>query len=117
MRVDDHGEPLVEMRRLLEVHRTYEHMDRGDGHFANGEIEAALREYATAAALSPDNVEVRYWQAVTLIGAGRLEEALPILRQVFAEQPRWRILTPRLPASGLLPEDPELMQRILEDSR
>ncbi|MCP4200709.1 MAG: DUF1028 domain-containing protein [bacterium] len=117
LRVDDHGRPLEELRRLLEVHRAYEHMDSGDGYFAEGDIAGALREYATAADMLPENVEVRYWQAITMIGAGRLDEALPILRRVFEEQPRWRTLTPRLPTSGLLPEDPELMRRIMEGSK
>ncbi|MFQ5525839.1 MAG: DUF1028 domain-containing protein [Thermoanaerobaculia bacterium] len=113
LRVDDHSEPLVELRRLLNVHRTYERMDQGDAFFAEGDVEGALAEYAAAATMSPENVEVRYWQAITMIGAGRVGEALPILAEVFREQPRWRTLTPRLPASGLLPEDPELMERIL----
>lgn len=117
LRVDDHLRPLEELRRLLDVHRAYEHMDSGDGLFTEGDIEGALREYATAAGMLPENVEVRYWQAVTMIGAGRIDEALPILRRVFEQEPRWRVLTPRLPASGLLPEDPELMRRILEETQ
>jgi hypothetical protein len=28
-------------------------------------------------------------------------------------EPRWRELTPRLPRSGLLPDDPRLIERIL----
>ncbi|MGH7573191.1 MAG: hypothetical protein ACREMK_15315, partial [Gemmatimonadota bacterium] len=33
--------------------------------------------------------------------------------RTFAADPRWAVLTPRLPVSGLLPEDPELLRRIL----
>jgi uncharacterized Ntn-hydrolase superfamily protein len=113
LRVDDSEQPLVELRRLVGVQRTYERMNQGDAFFAEGNIDGALAEYAAAAAMSPENVEVRYWQAITMIGAGRIDEALPILGKVFEEQPRWRTLTPRLPASGLLPDDPELMGRIL----
>ncbi len=116
LRVDDHESPLSELRRLLGVHRTYERMNLGDEAFAAGDIDRALGEYAAAAAMSPDNVEVRYWQAITLVGAGRVEEALPIFAEVFREEPRWRVLTPRLPASGLLPDDSELMLRILGEA-
>lgn len=116
LRVDDAARPLEELARLLGVHRAYEHMDRGDGFFAEGDIEGALSEYATAAEMVPDNFEVRYWQAITLIGAGRVEEALEILRAVFRQEPRWRELTPRLPASDLLPDDAALMRRILEET-
>ncbi|MCK7522977.1 MAG: DUF1028 domain-containing protein [Ignavibacteriales bacterium] len=30
LRVDDSPEPLIELRRLLKVHRAYEHMNNGD---------------------------------------------------------------------------------------
>lgn len=117
LRVEDSERPLAELRRLVGVHRTYEHMDRGDGFFADGDIEGALSEYAAAAARAPESAEVRYWQAITMIGAGRVDDALPILAGVFEDEPRWRTLTPRLPASGLLPDDPELMGRILGAGR
>jgi hypothetical protein len=58
-------------------------------------------------------VEIRYWQAITMAVAGKLDEALPIFREVFAKEPRWRQLTPRLVDAGLLPNDPALLQKIL----
>ena len=45
--------------------------------------------------------------------AGQEEKALPIFRDVFAREERWRRLVPRLPASGLLPNDPKKIERIL----
>ena len=114
LRIEDHPEPIVELRRLLEVQRAYDHMNRGDELFADGDLPAAVEAYGAAAALQPESAEVRYWQAITLVGAGRLEEALPILHEVFASEPRWRELTRRLPAAGLLPEDPSLLATILD---
>jgi uncharacterized Ntn-hydrolase superfamily protein len=113
LRIEDHAEPITEMRRLLHVQRTYDRMNRGDERFAAGDVEGALEEYATAAALLPDNLEVRYWQAVTMVGAGRVDEALPIFAEVFTGDERWRELTRRLPAVGLLPDDPSLLERIV----
>jgi hypothetical protein len=43
---------------------------------------------------------------------GRLDESLPIFRKVFAIDKNWATLTPRLPASGLLPA--EAVDRILK---
>ena len=45
--------------------------------------------------------------------AGELEAALPLFERAFAKWPLWRELVPRLPASGLLPDDPNLMEQIL----
>jgi uncharacterized Ntn-hydrolase superfamily protein len=113
LRIEDHPEPIVELRRLLGVQRAYDHMNHGDELFADGDVPGAVEAYAAAAELQPESVEVRYWQAITLVGAGRLEEAMPILRSVFTSEPRWRELTRRLPAAGLLPDDPELLTTIL----
>ncbi len=113
LRVEDHPRPLEELRRLLQIHRAYQRMNRGDERMAAEDVDGALEEYAAAAALYPENQEIRYWQAVTLVGSGELEAALPIFAAVFAAEPRWRTLTPRLVAAGLLPDDPPALERIL----
>jgi len=48
-----------------------------------------------------------------MVGAGKVESAMPIFAAVFAEDAHWRELTRRLPAAGLLPEDEALLARIL----
>jgi hypothetical protein len=44
---------------------------------------------------------------------GRLEESLPLFRKSFSIHPQWRELTPRLPKSGLLPDDSKVIQKIV----
>lgn len=104
LRVDDHPEPLVELRRLLTLHRAYEETNLGDEAAAAGDLDGAIEHYRRGAELAPEVPELRYWQAVTLYSEGHPEAALRIFRQVFAEQRRWVELTRRLPAVGLLPE-------------
>ena len=50
----------------------------------------------------PENLEMKYWKAVALANSGRMEEAKPIFKKVFAEDENWKEMTTRLPASGLL---------------
>ena len=102
LRVDDHPEPVVEIARLLRVHRAYEHMNRGDLALEQGDVEGALAAYRAAEELFPDNLEMRYWHAVSLANVGRVEEARPLFASVFAQDPNWRTLTERLPAAGVL---------------
>lgn len=113
LRIEDHPEPIAELGRLLRIHRAYEHMNHGDERMTENDVVGALDAYAKAAEVYPEELEIRYWQAVTMAGAGRLDEALPIFREVFEEAPRWRILTRRLVEPGLLPDDPEVLERIL----
>jgi len=42
---------------------------------------------------------------------------LPLFRKVFAMDQNWAILTPRLPKSGLLPNDPKVIERIVNVAR
>lgn len=113
LRVDDHAEPLLEMRRLLTLARAYELMNAGDAHMTSGDIEAAVAAYSAAEAIVPDSHEMIFWHAATLAGAGRVDESLPLFEKAFSMWPKWRELVTRLPASGLLPDDPELMAKIL----
>jgi len=45
---------------------------------------------------------MKYWKAVALANSGRMEEARPIFKKVFAADENWKEMTKRLPASGLL---------------
>jgi uncharacterized Ntn-hydrolase superfamily protein len=113
LRVDDHAEPLVEMRRLLVMARAYRLMNEGDEYMTLGETDKAVAAYSGAEALVPDSHEMVFWHAATLAADGRVDESLPLFGKAFAAWPRWRDLVQRLPAAGLLPDDPELMQKIL----
>ena len=113
LRVDDSPEPLAELRRLVKLQRAYNHMNAGDLAVEKKDNEGALREYGAAEKLVPDNAEMIYWHAVALVNMGRVEESLPLFRKVFAMDPNWITLTPRLPKSGLLPDDPKLIDRIV----
>ncbi|MBN2429993.1 MAG: DUF1028 domain-containing protein [Acidobacteria bacterium] len=116
LRVEDHPEPLPELRRLLTVQRAYEAMNAGDVAIEHGDAAAAMRHYSAAAALLPHSLEVRYWQGITLATSGQLEQALPILREVFAADIHWVELTRRLIEVDIIPNTDEgqrLLQRIL----
>lgn len=113
LRVDDSPEPLKELRRLVTLQRAYNHMNAGDLAVEKKDNEGALREYSAAEKLVPDNAEMIYWHAVALVNMGRVEESLPLFKRVFAMDRNWVVLTPRLPKSGLLPNDPKLIERIV----
>jgi uncharacterized Ntn-hydrolase superfamily protein len=113
LRVEDHPTPIVELRRLVRLHRAYRHVDRGDGLLGAGKVEEALREYATASAMVPESVELPFWHAVTLADLGRVGEALSIFREVFSRDLNWAVLVERLPQSGMLSVDQGTLDRIL----
>jgi uncharacterized Ntn-hydrolase superfamily protein len=114
LRVDDHPEPIAEIKRLLKVHRAYEHMNRGDLAVERGDSEGALREYSAAQSMFPENLEMKYWHAVALVNMGRLDEALPMFQEVFTKDTNWRRLTMRLTKNEILKVNRSDLRTILD---
>lgn len=112
LRVDDSADPVGELRRLVKLQRAYNHMNRGDELAAEAKWDEAMAEYRKGADLAPHIEELPYWVAVTLVSAGRIDEALPIFRDVYRRNGDWIEVTRRLPAAGLLPDDAEVIRRI-----
>jgi uncharacterized Ntn-hydrolase superfamily protein len=117
LRVEDHVEPVAELKRLLAVSRAYEHMNRGDLAIEEGDVAGALQAYQAAEEMFPGNLEMQYWHAVALANAGMVEDALPIFAAVFRRDPNWRTLTGQLPAVDLLGVEGEDLERILGQGR
>ena len=113
LRIEDHPTPLIELKRLIRVHRAYQHANMGDHYMETEEIDKALIEYSKAAEYYPENAELPYWSAIDLANGGRLEEALPVFQSVFQRNPDLKTMTPRLVKSGLLPDDKSLISKIM----
>lgn len=112
LRIEDHPEPIIEMKRLIRVARAYQHANQGDLHLETGKVDKALKEYDLAAEYYPENPELPFWTAVSLASVDRIDEALLIFKDVFERAPDLRDLIPRLVPAGLLPDDDELIERI-----
>jgi uncharacterized Ntn-hydrolase superfamily protein len=117
LRVDDHPDPVAELRRLLGLRRAYERVDLGDELAAAGDVEAALAEYTAAHAEQPDSAELAFWHGVALAANGREQEARPLLDRAYAQGEGWRELLRRLPEAGLFPDDRELVTRMTLSGR
>jgi len=114
LRVDDAPDPIAELERLIKLQSAYDLMNAADELMLQDDSAAAHEKYCQAAEFAPDMDEIPFWQAVTLADNGNLEEALPIFRNLFQSNPNWALLAQRLPASGLLRDDAQMMQIILQ---
>jgi uncharacterized Ntn-hydrolase superfamily protein len=113
LRIEDHPTPIKELKRLIRIHKAYIHANKGDHYMETGQIELALKEYDQATEYYPENPELPFWTAVTLVGANRLDEALPIFKDVFARNPKLKVLVPRLVKSKLLPDDKDILRHVM----
>jgi uncharacterized Ntn-hydrolase superfamily protein len=82
LRVEDHPEPLAELRRLLDLEEAYRRLNQ-----VRGEVPEEEANRAREAGVAEDNLE---WFAVAAAWrAGDLEEARRRLTRLLARDPRW----------------------------
>ena len=113
LRVEDHLEPVVELKRLLRLRRAYEHMNNADRALETGGIEEALTEYNIAKEMCPDNYEMKYWTAVSLANTNNTPQALVLFNEIFNHNENWRTFTERLLEVGFLNVNEDDLKRIL----
>jgi len=97
LRVDDHADPLGELRRLLQLRRAYRAMREPPGP-------------------SEEDLEVlsdldRRWAGIfTATSTGRIDEARAQLQPLLDEEPRWADFVRSLADRDLLPHASELLE-------
>ncbi|SOE23976.1 Uncharacterized conserved protein, Ntn-hydrolase superfamily [Spirosomataceae bacterium TFI 002] len=114
LRVDDHQDPISEISRLLKVHRAYEYMNEGDLQVEYGNMDNAMTAYNAAMQMFPNNLEMKYWTAITLANNGQVSKAVNMLQKVYKKDKNWRELTKRLPKVGLLTVSDSDLKQILK---
>lgn len=113
LRVEDHPDPLGELRRLDRVRRAANEMSRAFTVAADGDVDGAVSILDSSQEVYGPNLEPTAWSAVLLSRAGRPEEARSRMSRVLQAEPGWAGLVRALPDAALLPDDPGLIEYIL----
>jgi uncharacterized Ntn-hydrolase superfamily protein len=111
LRVEDHPEPLTELRRLLVIHDAYRLADAADGLVNDGRHDEAAALYREASALAPGNHELLFWAGLGSVQAGELEAGVGQVRKAIELHAGWRELLERLPAE-VAPSAAAVLERI-----
>jgi uncharacterized Ntn-hydrolase superfamily protein len=115
LRVDEHSDPIGELRRIVDLRLADLVGREGDVLLDKGKLEQGLKKYARARQMSADASEMAYWQALTLADEhGLIEEARNMLAPLFEAEPNWIELTRRLPETGIL-DNPDIVEQLLGD--
>jgi uncharacterized Ntn-hydrolase superfamily protein len=92
IRVEDHPEPLLELRRLVAMKAAYVLAQEGDDAVGRGDMDRAAAKYVEAWELSSEPIEMRYWAALGLIHRGEEERGAAMLREVLDAHDGWQTL-------------------------
>jgi len=116
LRIEDHPDPLAELRRVVDLHRAYGRLERAEHAMTAGDQTEAAAGFAEAADALGSNVEGTFWAGVALASTGDIEGARSMLASALAAHDGWPELLRRLPAVDLLPDEPGLVERLLAGS-
>jgi len=95
LRVEDHADPLGELRRLLRLARAYEMAAQADELVAQGAHADATALYLAAAELAPECDELTFWAGLG-VAAQDLDAGVDLVRRAATLKPAWLALLERL---------------------
>ena len=113
LRVEDNENPIKELERLIQVHKAYDFMNKGDLAMEDGNSQEAEQLYLSAQKLFPENLEMKYWYAINLLNNKDFKKAKLILQSIFKEDENWRTLTSRLVKSKLLVISDKELEKVM----
>lgn len=111
MRIEDHPDPVPELRRIVTLQLAYDLSD-DDGDAARAGRSSAER-YAEARELAPGAYELVFWRGVELAAAGDVEAGRRELEVAFAADSRWRTTLQHLADAGREGVTPQLAEQLL----
>ena len=96
LRVDDHPDPLAELRRLYALQRAYDLSTRGEELVDEGRPDEAEELFRQALEAAPGNDEVLFWAGLATARSGDIAGGVERVRAAAELNPRWMELLERL---------------------
>src|SRR5215207_8806275 len=97
LRVEDHGDPIAELRRLLGLQRAYELAGEADELMGEGRADEAASRYVRASELAPASDELLFWAGLAIAQTGDVRAGADAVRRAATVHPGWLTLLERLP--------------------
>jgi uncharacterized Ntn-hydrolase superfamily protein len=109
-RVDDHPDPVPELRRLVNLYESYALFDDEGDAAREGRSEAD--RYAEARRRTPEAMELVFWMGIEHAKRGELDAARRELQIAFAADSHWRTTLQHLADAGREGMTPELATQL-----
>jgi uncharacterized Ntn-hydrolase superfamily protein len=90
LRVEDHADPLGELRRIARINHSYKLVREGDEIWVAGDKLKASDIYIEAWEQVPENHELKFWAALSFVERGEGERGAALLREAIDEHAGWR---------------------------
>jgi uncharacterized Ntn-hydrolase superfamily protein len=97
LRVEDHPDPLAELRRLIDLNDVYAIAGEADELVNQGRHDEAAHLYLRAYERAPGNPEFRFWAGIGAAQLGDVDAGVRHVEAVAELRPGWADLLERLP--------------------
>lgn len=105
LRVEDSPEPLIELRRLLNIRRSLLGHQAANKVAEAGDKRAAAEMHLKALSIAPELVEMRFWTGLNLVEAGEHDQGWRLVAEAVNTDPRWIETLRRLVTVGRFSAD------------
>jgi len=112
LRVEDHPDPVGELKRLLSLHKAYYLIDEAESKFTQGKLEEAVLHIKEALKINPRCDDAYLDLGLIYLRAKRLDEAAEALRRAVEINPKIISVIRQIPKLGLV-DVPEDFMRLL----
>jgi len=113
LRVEDSVHPIVELKRLLDLHRVYYLIDEAESDFTQGNSESAISSIKNALKIKHDSDDAYIDLGLIYLKLQRTREAVKAFEKAVSINPKMAAVIKQLPKLGMA-EIPESLLRQLK---
>ena len=115
LRVDDHADPVGEVKRLLTYSRAHQRADQAIEKANANDFASALAELDICCGAYPNEPEFLFRRVVILQAIGQIDRAREVLQRASAIHPGWSELLPRFAKAGIFTVRPQMLEALRTD--
>lgn len=113
LRVDDHPDPVGEVKRLLSYSRAHQRANQAIDKVLANDLAGALADLDVCCAAYPNEPEFLFRRVLVLLPLGRIDEARQVLQQAHAIHTGWSELLLRFADAGVIPVDRGMLEPLV----
>jgi uncharacterized Ntn-hydrolase superfamily protein len=112
LRVEDHQNPIGELKRLLTLHRVYYMIDEAEELLVQGDVEKAVSTIKNAIKLSPDSDDAYLDLGMMYMKTGEEQKAMDAFKKTMRINPKMKVVIRQLPTVGLMRASEEFFKKL-----
>jgi len=112
LRVEDHSNPIRELKRLLNLHRVYYLIDEAEEMLVREDAEKAVTTIRKAIKLNPSSDDAYLDLGMMYMKIGEKEEAIKAFKEALRINPKMRAVVRQLPKVGLMEADEGFFKKL-----